>query len=133
MARRRPASSEGRISIERLVYGGGGRNVVSRRSSRHLYSDKIYSPNNKTQPPQVGTYRNDNTHFPKQNFYDYAEFFDGDLSSCTYSRGPCAWASGKECLTLTCLESAIQCPPRNLPECPDWTYDACKNKRRAAF
>eukprot|EP00629_Pelagomonadales_sp_RCC1024_P009419 CAMPEP_0119292380 /NCGR_PEP_ID=MMETSP1329-20130426/44071_1 /TAXON_ID=114041 /ORGANISM="Genus nov. species nov., Strain RCC1024" /LENGTH=216 /DNA_ID=CAMNT_0007293221 /DNA_START=130 /DNA_END=777 /DNA_ORIENTATION=- len=27
----------------------------------------------------VGIYRNDNNHFPKQNFYDYAEFFDGDL------------------------------------------------------
>ncbi|KAH8093052.1 ATPase [Aureococcus anophagefferens] len=76
---------------------------------------------------RLGTFRDDNVHFPKQNFYDYAAYFEGNLTGCSYANDVCAWDDTKKCLTLTCGATAIDCPPAGLDECPGWTYDPCKH------
>ncbi|KAH8053754.1 ATPase [Aureococcus anophagefferens] len=76
---------------------------------------------------RLGTFRDDNVHFPKQNFYDYAAYFEGNLTGCSYANDVCAWDDSKKCLTLTCGATAIDCPPAGLGECPGWTYDPCKH------
>ena len=76
---------------------------------------------------RLGTFRDDNVHFPKQNFYDYAAYFEGNLTGCSYANDVCAWDDSKKCLTLTCGATDIDCPPAGLDECPGWTYDPCKH------
>ncbi|KAJ8600787.1 hypothetical protein CTAYLR_006116 [Chrysophaeum taylorii] len=67
-------------------------------------------------------------HFYHQNFYEYAAMFAGTLESCAFSRQTCAWDSDLECITLSCGETNIGCPPGNLPNCPGYTYDPCTHK-----
>ena len=80
----------------------------------------------------VGTYRNDiGSHFYNQNFYDYAEMFEGNMTNCAYENEACPWDASKQCLTMTCGKTAIDCPPAQLPPCPGYTYDPCKHQSAA--
>jgi len=58
---------------------------------------------------------------PDSTQFAYPAYWDGDLSSCSWSRGDCDTTSlplQGECISLTCASIEVVCPPPGVPLCP---------------
>lgn len=58
---------------------------------------------------------------PDSTQFAYPAYWDGDLSSCSWSRGGCDTTSlplQGECISLTCASIEVVCPPPGVPLCP---------------
>lgn len=81
---------------------------------------------------RVGRYRSGGPvygeHFYHQNWYAYAAMFKGELTGCSFAKEACAWDSTIPCITLTCSNTNVDCPPDTLPDCPGYEYDPCTHK-----
>ena len=76
----------------------------------------------------------DSTDWHKYDYY-YPDVFNGNITGCKASIGPCMNVPGtdartKQCLNWECEDTEIFCPPRGYPTCPGWDglqYCDCYN------